>query len=78
MKFELESHKGVTLVDPEIKLIGTFDNPEKETFRPTIIFMAENINIAYDMPEQPYVKGTWTDEDVKNAIDQHLKIIEIK
>ena len=78
MKFELESHIGVTLVDPEIKLRGTFDDPTNETFTPSILFVSPNINIAHTLPAQPYVDGTWTDEDVQTSIDNYLNEIQIK
>lgn len=77
MRFELDTHKGVILVNPTIELIGTFDNPIDETFTPTIVFVDVNIRIGHSLPAQPYINDTWTDEDVQNAIDNYLASINL-
>ena len=75
----LESHPGVDLINPKIERLGTFDDHIKKTFTPTIVFVVEpNIRIAHNMPAQPYVNGTWEDEDVENAIQEYIKSIEVK
>lgn len=79
MTIELESHKGVKMVNPTVELISTLDNPIKETFTPELVFVdGDRIRISHTMPPQPYVKGTWTDEDVDNAINKYLQSIDLE
>ena len=78
MRIELDTHKGVILENPTIELMGTYDDPINETFTPTIrLTDGENVKPWHDLPPQPYVKGTWTDEDVQNAIDKYLNEIDL-
>ena len=79
MKIELDSHKGVIMINPIVELISTLDNPIKETFTPSLVFIdGDRIRIGHDLPPQPYVKGTWTDEDVQNAINKYLQSIDLE
>lgn len=66
--FEVDTHPGVTIVNPEIELVTTVDIARDEVFQPTVIIHAENIKIYHVLPLQPYVNGTWEDEDVQAAI----------
>jgi hypothetical protein len=80
MKIEVITHNEI-LEDPIVELEKTIDIPKNETFIPCIVLVDKDNpkrRFAQYLPEQPYINGTWTDEDVQNAIDQHLKIIEIK
>lgn len=73
MTIQLESHPGVTLLDPEWTVISTLDDPIAETFAPTIVLSdGERVRIAYTLPPQPYVLGTWTDADVLASVAKHL------
>lgn len=83
MKIEItETHKGVIIENPTYEILPeTVDNHIKETFSPAIIVGSEksnNIAIYHRLPPQPYVNGTWGDEDVVNAVENHLKTLEIK
>jgi hypothetical protein len=70
--FEVETHPGVTIVNPDIELVTTVDVSRWETFQPTVIIHAENIKIYHVLPPQPYVNGTWEDDDVNNAITTYF------
>jgi len=78
MRIELKSHKGVIMIDPTVELQTTLDNPINETFTPSVVFIdGDRIRIAHDLSAQPYVNGTWTDEDVQSAIDKYLDSIDL-
>jgi hypothetical protein len=70
---KLETHKGMELVNPSWKLIKTVDFSERETFQASILWMQDRHLIVEELPEQPYVNGTWDDETVKNAIENYIK-----
>lgn len=78
MKYTVDTHEGVIIENPEIELIGTFDNPIEQTFKPSILFKFGDSKIHHELPPQPYVNGTWTDVNVELAIENHLKTLEIK
>lgn len=78
MLIEVTTHNEI-LKDPIVE-IGepTLDNALRQTFVPLIILVDKNDTrrrFAQYLPEQPYVNGTWTDEDVKSAIENYLKEI---
>jgi hypothetical protein len=75
MKFTLETHQALTIVDPEIVLIKTIDYPITETFVPCVIVKWQGNDIYHELPPQPYVNGTWTDARVVTAIETHFKSI---
>lgn len=80
MKIEVSTHNEV-LIDPIIELERTIDNPKNKTFQPVIILVdSENPRRRFGqfLPEQPYINDTWTDEDVQNAIDTHIRSIIIE
>jgi hypothetical protein len=77
MKIILDSHLKAELIDPIIQLISTLDNPNEQTFTPTIRFVSGENQIGHTMPSQPYVKGTWTDEDVATAIEKYIDEIKL-
>ncbi len=72
MKFELETHPGLIIENPQIEILGTFDNLKNETFRPSVLLIGENYQIHHDLPEFPYINGTWTDEDVLNHVEMYF------
>lgn len=74
---KLESHN-VELSDFTYEVHSTLDNPNDETFTVTVIFVSGSTRIANTIPPAPYVKGTWTDEEVENAISEYIKSIEVK
>lgn len=74
---KLESHN-VELDDFTYEVHSTLDNPNGETFTPTVIFISGKTRIANTLPPQPYVNGTWTDQDVENAVQEYIKSIEVK
>jgi hypothetical protein len=80
MKIELFA-RNITLEDPIVELDYTVDNPKNETFMPVIVLVDKinpAIRIGHELPPQPYVEGTWTDEDVENAIQEYIKSISVK
>ena len=77
MKYTVNTHEGVVIDNPQIEVIGTFDDPIKETFTPSIIFVFGESRIFHELPPQPYVNGTWDDSNVELAIENYLKTIEI-
>lgn len=78
MRFKLETHPGVILENPTIKVDFVIDFPSEGKFRPHIIFsVGENIRIAHEMPSFDYVDGTWNDEDVEVAIENYLNEINL-
>lgn len=80
MKIEISTHNEI-LVNPIIELDRTVDNPKNQTFTPVIIIIDANDQrrrFGQFLPEQPYINGTWTDDDVENAISQHLKQISFE
>lgn len=80
MKIEVTTHNEI-LTDPIIELERTIDDAKKETFMPLIIIIdRDNLERRFGqyLPAQPYVNGTWTDEDVENAIANYIDQITIK
>ena len=78
MKFELETHPGVIMIDPTITIVRTIDDPIKQTFEPHLLFTdGDRIKIYHVMPEQPYVNGTWLDNTVSKSVETYLKIIAL-
>jgi len=78
MKYTVNTHEGVVIDNSTIEIVGTFDDPINETFKPSIVFVFGESRIYHELPPQPYVNGTWNDEDVKLAIENHLKTLEIE
>lgn len=79
MKFELETHIGVIIVDPKIEINeGTRDYYKTEEFQPSITFIFGDSRVFHQMPKQPYVNGTWSDKTVEDAVEAYLKDIAIK
>lgn len=82
MKITLTETHDVTLNDPIVEITeGTIDNHIRETFQPRIVFIDKEDNTkryAQILPEQPYVNGTWTDEDVEASVGEYLKSIVTK
>lgn len=74
---KIESHN-VELDDFTYEVHSTLDNPKDETFTVTVIFVSGKNRIAAIIPSAPYVNGTWTDQDVENAIQEYIKSIEVK
>jgi len=66
--FEVDTHPGVTIINPEIEVIQTIDKPQDKVFIPCVIIHAPNIKIYHILSPQPYVNGTWEDEDVQVSI----------
>jgi hypothetical protein len=73
IKVNLGTHPDLIMIDPKWELNGTFDNPKNETFQPSIIWLWHGSRINELLPEQPYVNGTWDDENVNNAIENYIK-----
>lgn len=73
----IDSHN-IELSDFTHEIHSTLDNPNDQTFTPSIVFISGTTRIFNTLPSQPYVNGTWTDEDVNTAINEHIKSIEIK
>ena len=73
--FEVDTHPGVTIVNPEIEIIQTIDKAQDKVFVPCVIIHAENINIYHELPPQQYVNGTWEDEDVINAVTIYFQAL---
>lgn len=75
--YTVPTHPGVLIADPEVTVASTLDLPAERQFVPAILFrVGENICIHHDLPPQPYVNGTWTDEDVAAAVSAHLVTLE--
>jgi hypothetical protein len=74
---KIESHN-VELDDFTYEVHSTLDNPNDETFTVTVVFVSGSTRIANTIPASAYIKGTWTDEDVENAIQNYIKSIEVK
>ena len=74
---KIESHN-VELDDFTYEVHSTLDNPNDETFTVTVVFVSGKNRIASTIPSAPYVNGTWTDQDVENAIQNYIKSIEVK
>ena len=74
---KLDSHD-IELEDFTYEVHSTLDNPKDETFTATIVFVSGSTRIANTIPASAYIKGTWTDEDVENAIQNYIKSIEVK
>lgn len=77
MKFTINTHPNLEIVDPVIELVETVDHPNDETFTPRVILSVYNSRISHTLPPQPYVDGTWTDDDVNNAITAYFNSIDI-
>ena len=78
MKIILSTHLEIELVDPAVEIISTLDDPINQTFTPTILFVCGENKIGHTIPASAYIKGTWTDEDVENAIQEYIKSISVK
>lgn len=74
---KIESHN-VELDDFTYEVHSTLDNPNDETFTVTVVFVSGSTRIANALPSAPYVNGTWTDQDVENAIQEYIKSISVK
>ena len=72
MKFTIPTHQDRTFTDPSITVIETVDNPIAETFTPRVIISDSTGEYSHTLPAQPYVKGTWTDEDVDSAVTNYF------
>jgi hypothetical protein len=78
MKFELDTHPGLIIENPEVILVSTLDLPVEQKFQPSVIFIVEpNINIFHQLPMFDYVDGSWDDEDVQAAINSYLNSIDL-
>jgi hypothetical protein len=78
MKYELESHPGLIIENPQILLESTIDFPNLSKFSPAIVFVVEpNIRVYHQLPQFDYVDGTWEDEDVWDSISDYLEEIRI-
>lgn len=76
--YAVPSHPGVLIVDPTVVVVSTIDRPLQQQFQPAIEFVrGERVRIHHDLPPQPYVAGTWTDEDVEQAVAAHLVTLEV-
>lgn len=73
MKFILDTHKGLVIENPKIEILGTFDNLKNETFQPSVLLIGENFQIHHDLPEFPYINGTWNDEDVEIVVSEYFQ-----
>jgi hypothetical protein len=79
MKFELDTHPGLIIENPEVVIDFTVDFANEQKFQPHIIFVVEpNIRIAHTLPKFDYVNGGWFDEDVDDAISSYLDSINIE
>lgn len=79
MKLELETHPGVTIIDPTFELQKTVDYyPSSNYFQPEVLVISENIKIYHVLPKQPYVNGTWTDKDVEDSIQRYFDSIDLE
>jgi len=74
---KLESHN-VEMEDFTTEIHSTIDNPNNETFTPTVVFISGANKIANTLPPQPYVNGTWTDDDIQKSIDEYILAITVK
>jgi hypothetical protein len=74
---KINSHD-IELQDFTYEVHSTLDNPNDETFTVTVVFVSGSTRIANTIPSYPYVNGTWTDEDVENAIQNYIKSISVK
>lgn len=74
---KIESHN-VELDDFTYEVNSTLDNPNDETFTVTVVFVSGSTRIANTLPSASYVNGTWTDQDVENAIQNYIKSISVK
>lgn len=80
MRIEVLTHSEI-LEDPIVEIDKTIDNPKNLTFTPCIVLIDSNDQkrrFAQYLPEQPYVNGSWTDQDVQQSVENYLKTIEIK
>lgn len=74
---KLDSHD-IELEDFTYEVHSTLDNQNDETFTITVVFVSGKNRIANTIPPSSYVNGTWTDEDVENAIQEYIKSISVK
>ena len=74
---KINSHD-IELQDFTYEVHSTLDNPNDETFTVTVVFFFFFTRIANTIPASAYIKGTWTDEDVENAIQEYIKSISVK
>lgn len=75
MTFTIETHADRTFTDPTITVIETVDRPLDSTFIPRVIISDSTGDYSHTLPPQPYVDGTWTDDDVSNSVNQYFESI---
>lgn len=64
---------GVEITSYTYEVVGTYDDLINKKFQPTIILINnDGQKYPLTLPYFPYVKGTWTDEDVEKAITKYL------
>lgn len=74
---ELPTYEGLIIETPTITLIEGRDIAHAEQFY-CVIFIKNRIFARdYITPLFEYVNETWTDEDVVNAIENHLKTLKV-
>lgn len=81
MRIILPTHLDVELIDPEYTWT-CLDDPQSETFTPTINFAATHNGVNFTIPHaltpQPYVNGTWGDAEVDKAVEDYLNEINLE
>lgn len=77
MRFELATHPGLILIDPDVQVVQTIDDDINDTFTPHLLFINGESRIYHVMPPQPYVNGTWTNATRDNAVRAYLESIAL-
>lgn len=72
MRIILESHPGLVLVDPTVEILRTIDDDVNDTFTPQLLFIHGESRIFHEMPPQPYVDGSWTNDDRDEAVSAYV------
>jgi len=72
MKFTIETHLDREFKDPEITVIQTVDKPKETVFIPSVHIKDATGTYHHDLPPQNYVNGTWTDDDVRDAVERYF------
>jgi hypothetical protein len=72
MTFTIETHADRTFTDPTITVVETVDKPLDETFIPRVIISDSTGEYSHTLPPQPYVNGTWIDEDVEASVTNYF------
>jgi len=72
MTFTIETHTDRTFTNPSIQVVETVDHPLAETFTPRVIISDSTGEYSHTLPPQPYVNGTWTDEDVEASVTNYF------